>query len=123
MKHKQIFVTSLVIILVTTNIVLLVYTSWTNLLWKQEMYGMATYAATLQALSDFRAGELRLYELVEDGNHGFANRYDGSFEIWYKPYYSTLGGSQKYTQETFIEAYNRKMRYMYEHPEKFKPNP
>lgn len=106
-----------------TNLVLLVYTSWTNLLWKQEMYGIATYAATIRALDDFRAGKLRLYELVKDGDLEFSERYDGPFEIWYKPYYLILGRPDKYTQETFIEAYNRKMRYMHEHPEKFKPNP
>jgi len=85
------------------------------------MYGMASYAAASQASDDHKQGKLRLYELIENGKHEFSGRYAGLFEIWYWPYYSSSGWPGKYTQEVFIKAYNSKMQYMHEHPEKFKP--
>ena len=95
----------------------------TNRLWDISMTGMAGYAAAGQALDDYKAGKLRLYELIEDGEHEFTGRYKGPFEIWYKPYYPSLGHPGKYTQELFIKAYNSKMQYMHKHPERFKPHP
>jgi len=114
---------SILIVLVITNLlttVFLIRTWWANHLWEEEMYGVAGYAATIQALNDYKAGTCRLYELAEDGEHKFTGRHDGSFEIWYRPYYSSLGKPGQYTQQVFVDAYNSKMWYMYEHPETFK---
>lgn len=125
MSGRRMLVTSVIILVIMNliTLVLLIRASWVNLLWKQQMDGMARYAATVQAMNDYRTGKLCLYELVENGDREFANRYDGPFEVWYYPYHPILGQPDKYAQETFIEGYNRKMRYMYEHPEKFKPLP
>lgn len=116
----------LIIILVATNIIsiaLFVHKCRTCQLWywKNSMLVMAKYAAALQALSDFKKGELRIYEIVEDNDREFANRYEGPFEIWHKPYHPILGYPHKYATEMFVEMYNSKMRYMQAHPNDFKP--
>jgi len=81
-------VTIVLVILITATLVLLhVRTVGTNRLWEGEMYGMATYAAAGQALDDYEAGTLRLYELAENGERKFSGRYEGPFEIWYWPYW------------------------------------
>ncbi len=114
-------VTVVLVILITATLVLLnMRTLGTNRLWEIQMCGMAGYAASGQALDDYRAGTLRLYELVENGECEFSGRYEGPFEIWYWPYYPISGHPGKYTQEVFIEAYNRKMNYMHKNSENSK---
>ena len=128
MSRKRILLTRVVVLVVINLIamvimVLVIRASRTNRLWKISMDGIARYAAVGQALDDYKAGKLRLYELTKDGEHKFTDRHDGPFEIWYRPYYSSLGHPGQYTQEVFVDAYNSKMWYMYEHPERFKPHP
>lgn len=116
----------LVLLLVITNlatVVLLIRASWTNWRWKDSASSFAKYAGALQAMDDFEAGRYRLYQLIEDRDSEFTGRYEGPFEIWYKPYYPILGWPDKYCAKMFIKIYNSKMRYMHEHPEKFKPHP
>ena len=111
-------VTIVLVILITATLVLLhMRTLGTNRLWESQMYAMAGYAAAGQALDDYEAGTLRLYELAENGERKFSGRYEGPFEIWYWPYYPISGQPGKYTQEVFIEAYNRKMKYMHKNSE------
>jgi hypothetical protein len=88
--------------------------------WKEEVWSLAGYAATMQALHDFRDGKLRLLKIDgENDTLRFSGQYKGPFEIWIAQYLPALGQVHKYSKEQYIEFYNRKMRYMYAHPEKF----
>ena len=123
-KRKMLIITVALVLTNLVTAVFLVKALWANRLWESQMFGMAKYAGSLQASTDFQTGKLRFYELIEDGNLEFANRYNGPFEIWHWPYYPIIfGGPHKYTEEMFIEAYNSTMQYRYDHPKKFKTHP
>jgi hypothetical protein len=49
----------------------------------------------------------------------YSGSNDGPFEIWISSFYPSLGYPERYSTEQQVESYNRKMRYMHEHPEKF----
>jgi len=73
---KRLFII-LTVLLVLGNVGLLFRSWWTNKLWEQAMYGMATYAGAMQADADFRHGVLRLYELSPDAKSEDAHRKEG----------------------------------------------
>jgi hypothetical protein len=83
------------------------------------MFGLATYAGTLQADAHFHNAILRLYELSPDAKSGDTHRKDGPFEVWTWPFYPILGHAHEYGERQFVESYNRRMRIMYAHPEEF----
>ena len=87
---------------------------------KTELRVSTQYAATLEALNQFKAGHLRIYELREGGALEFANRNDGPFQVWYYPYYPIIGAPHKYRTEIFIDAYNTKMKHLYTEQNKLK---
>ena len=103
-----------------TSFVFLGWALWRNYWWDQEAYGLAGMVATEQAMADFRKGRLRLH-VLQGENKGL--RYSGSndkpFEIWIPQFYPSLGYPHRLSKERQVEFYNRKMRYMHEHPEKF----
>jgi len=88
--------------------------------WRDQVYGSTGALASRQALDDFRHGRLRLYQLAGQSD---AVRYtgtnDGPFEVWVADFCPSLGRAHRYAREQFVEFYNRKMRYMHEHPERF----
>lgn len=84
------------------------------------MFGQATYSATLQAISHFRSGELRIYRVVPDGPIEFTNQMDGEFELWNWPSHAEGGYPFAYTAEQYVSAYNSRIRDMVAHPERFK---
>ena len=90
-----------------------------NFAWKYEVHGLAQYAATMQAISDYKSGRLRILKLTLGGESKFTGEKDGQFEIWSRTYYEDPSGIGKYSGEQFAESYNRKMRYMLKHPEEF----
>src|SRR2546422_10986187 len=93
---------------------------WRNYWWEQEAYGLAGMVATKQAMEDFRQGRLRLHVLLGENEHlRYSGSNDGPFEIWIPHFYPSLGYPHRFSTEQQIEFYNRKMRYMHEHPEKF----
>src|SRR5438105_211640 len=88
--------------------------------WRDEVYGQVSMNATKRAMDDFKQGHLRLYKLGgENETARFTGKMDGLFEIWAPQFYPSLGQAHKYSTEQYIEFYNRKMRYMHSHPEKF----
>jgi hypothetical protein len=88
--------------------------------WKDEVYGLAGMRGSRLALDDFHTGKLRLFELASQQDAPkFSGRRDGVFEIWYPQFYPSMGEAHRYSTEQFVEFYNRNMRYMHEHPEKF----
>lgn len=93
---------------------------WRNTWWEHEVYGLVGLMATEQAMEDFRQGKLRL--LAIDGeNEGlkYSGKKEGPFEIWNPQFLPGLGYPHRFTKERYVEFYNRKMRYMHEHPKEF----
>jgi hypothetical protein len=111
-------------LLLATNILTataLAYYLWRDhFQWRTQSYGMAGYAASLQARTDFENGKRRLLELSLSEESKFTGRTDGPFEIWTWVHYPALGGPHTYVSNTFVEFYNRKMRYMQENPDEFR---
>ena len=93
---------------------------WRNQIWEQQVFGQANYSATLQAISDFRSGRLRIYRVVPDGDIEFTNQMDGKFEVWNWPSYGAGRYPYEYTAEQFANAYNSRMRNMVTNPERYK---
>jgi len=88
--------------------------------WRDQLYEAEGSVASRQALSDFREGHLRLYTLGGENEHPkYTGTNEGPFEIWILHFYPALGGAHRYSKEQFIEFYNRKMRYIQAHPDKF----
>jgi hypothetical protein len=107
-------------ILLLTSLGFLGRSLWRNYWWEQEVYGLTGRVATAQAMEDFRMGKLRLRAIRgENERLTYSGSNDGPFEIWVPQYYPTLGYPHRFSTEQQVEFYNRKMRYMHEHPEKF----
>src|ERR1041385_4849316 len=88
--------------------------------WRDEVNIFVGTQATQQAMDDFREGHIRLYTLSgENEASRSTGRRDGAFEVWTYPFAPALGHAHRYAKEQFIEFYNRKMRYMHSHPDKF----
>ena len=82
--------------------------------WRAQIYGMASYAGSLQAKADYHAGNLRLYKIAVEGDIKFTGRTDGPFEIWTWPTHPVLGEPEKYSSETYVDFYNKRMRSLQE---------
>jgi hypothetical protein len=88
--------------------------------WRDEMQSLAASKGSRQAMDDFKKGHFRIYVLggESDESHSTGKK-DGVFEIWAPQYFPSLGPAHRYATEQFVEFYNRRMRYMHSHPEKF----
>ena len=119
MKASKILVALLVIALIT-SLGFLGRSFWQNYWWEQEVYGLAGMVASKQALADFRQGKLRL-QIIQGENERlrYSGSNDGPFEIWIVQFYPLLGYPHRYSTEQHVAFYNRKMRYLHEHPDKF----
>ena len=90
--------------------------------WRDQLYAAEGADASRQALDDFRNGHLRLYTLGGESEKAkYTGTNDGQFEMWIPQFYPSLGRAHRYRTEQFIEFYNRKMKYMHEHPDEFLP--
>ncbi len=93
---------------------------WRNHFWEQEAYGLSGTVATVKAMEDFQLGRLRLRAIQgENERLRYSGSNDGPFEIWIPQFYPSLGYPHRVSTELQVEFYNRKMRYMHDHPEKF----
>ncbi len=94
--------------------------------WRDEVRALATLTGVAQAREDFRDGTLRLFRIEGESEQSrFSGERDGPFEIWaawYLPLPLGLDTWHACSRQRWVEAYNMKMRYMYEHPEQF-PRP
>jgi hypothetical protein len=89
--------------------------------WRDQVYGAKGALASRQALDDFQHGRLRLFQLRGESEAAkYTGTNDGPFEVWIAQFYPSLGPAHRYASEQFIEFYNRKMRYMQTHPERFR---
>ena len=89
--------------------------------WRDEVYGLQGMVASDRAMRDFRAGHLRLYRPGGESEEAkFTGTNEGPFEVWVPQFYPSLGSAHRYSTDQFIEFYDRKMHYMFSHPEKFR---
>jgi hypothetical protein len=99
---------------------------WRNYWWEQEVYGLAGMTASQAALEDFRNGKLRLRVVQGDDKEEnnlltYSGSNDGPFEVWISSFHPALGYPHRYSTEQQAAFYNRKMKYMHQNPEKFRP--
>lgn len=93
---------------------------WRNHMWETEAYGMTGLIATEHAMRDFSQGKLRLLALAgENREPRYSGVKEGPFEVWNPQFLPSLGYPHRFVQEKYVEFYNRKMRYMNEHPKDF----
>jgi hypothetical protein len=82
--------------------------------WEMEAPSWATYAGTMQCISDEGYGVRRFYRLVPvnngNGKSVFTGERDNGTEIWSWPSYPDLGEASLAANQAFVEAYNRRMR-------------
>jgi hypothetical protein len=117
-KSIKIFSAILIVALVTT-LSFLIHAVLLNIMWKDEVYGLAGYEGSTRAEHDFRNGKLRLFVIAgERDDDKFSGTNDGPFQVWFPQYYPEFY-PMRYSEEQRVEFYNRKMRYMQLHPEKF----
>ena len=114
------FVIAILAVALVSALVFLGRALWRNYWWEQEAYGLAGMVASNQAMEDFRQGRLRLRVLQGENEHlRYTGSNDGPFEIWTPSFFPSLGYPHRFSTEQQVQFYNRKMRYMHGHPEKF----
>jgi hypothetical protein len=100
----------------------LAWTLWQNYWWQRSVDLVAHEAGASWAMSSFRRGHLALWEINPTNDFPrFSGRREGPFEIWLDEYRTGLPAPLHYAERKKIEAHNRQMRHMYEHPERFTP--
>jgi hypothetical protein len=87
--------------------------------WKQCVELSAPADGAMFAHLDFQSGKLRLYVISgERSDDKYSGTNDSPFEIWFTQY-SASPYPMRYRVEQWVAGYNRSMRYMYEHPERY----
>jgi hypothetical protein len=89
-----------------------------NFLWKLQVETLALYEGSTRARHDFQSGKLRLF-VISGGRSDdrFSGTNDGPYEVWFPQYFPEVR-SFRYAAETMVTAYNDRMRYLHEHPER-----
>ena len=78
-------------------------------------------AGRTDAMVGFFKGHLRIYEIDKSNREGgFSGRRDGPFEVWLDAYRSEDPEAWKFSRRIFWEEHNNIMRYMQEHPGRFR---
>ena len=90
-----------------------------NFTWKLQVDSLARYEGSTRARHDFQSGKLRLF-LISGGRSEdkFSGTNEGPFEVWFPQYFPEIR-SFRYAEDTMVAAYNDRMRYMHEHPERY----
>jgi len=71
-------------------------------------------------MSTFRRGQLVIWEINPTNDFPrFSGRWDGPFEVWLDEYHAGMPAPWQYAQHRKVEAHNKQMRYMLEHPQRF----
>lgn len=97
--------------------------AWENFWLKRTVDYLANEAGAGQAMSEFRRGQLVLWETVPTNDFPrFSGRYDGPFQIWLDEYHPDLPSVWHYGQLRQNEAHNAQMKLMNKQPAKFKFN-
>jgi hypothetical protein len=119
-RTKVIILTLSIAFLLTIGV--LGWTLLQNYWWRQSVDLVADEAGTSWAMRSFRRGHLALWEISPTNDFPrFSGRREGPYEIWLDEYHPNMPAPWQYTERRKIQAHNRQMRYMYEHPERFTP--
>ena len=106
----------------TASLIALVWALVQNYWWRLSVDSVADEAGASWAMSSFRRGHLAIWEISPTNDFPRSSgRRDGPFEIWLDEYHPDMPGPWHYAERRKIEAHNKQMRYMYEHPEQFTP--
>jgi hypothetical protein len=87
--------------------------------WKVQVRNLAQYEGVTVAREDFQAGRLRLFVIAGRRERDeFSGTNDGPFEVWYSSYFPE---TRAYccAAETRVAAYDAKMHFWQQHPERF----
>lgn len=85
--------------------------------WKAELRARTCYLAVRDAEADFNKGKRILFKVQGYNSiQKFSGEKKGDFEVWLILYCPTLGKVHMYSQEQYVEFYNRRMNYMHSHP-------
>ena len=99
----------------------LAYVSFQNFWWRKCTEYYADRDGGGDAVSTFQRGHLLLRMIEgENDNYRFSGRKEGPFEIWLVEYHSDMPAAWHYAQRRNAEEFNRQMRYMHDHPDRFK---
>jgi hypothetical protein len=110
---------SVVCVLVILSSVMLFYIFhlWLSCsVWRTEAMGCSSYAGSVSASRDFKAGRLRLLEAKPGGEYQDTGKVDGPFQVWAWPYYGNpfpLQKQQEMMATNFARAYSSRMRHLY----------
>ncbi len=101
------------------SLVALACVLWQNYWWRRSVDLVADEAGASWAISSFRRGQLAIWEINPTNDFPrFSGRREGPFEIWLDEYHPEMPAPWQYTERRKIEAHNRQMRYIYDHPGK-----
>jgi hypothetical protein len=93
-----------------------------NYWWRRSVDFVADEAGASLAMKTFHRGQLAIWEINPTNDFPrFSGRRDGPFEVWFDEYHAYMPAPWQYAQRRKLEAHNRQMHYMYEHPERFTP--
>ena len=87
------------------------------------MDDVASQAGVASASLDFRKGNMVLWVFEgTDINVHYSGRHDGPFEVWVDAYHPDNPWPVEYARRKVAEVHNERLRYMYDHPDKFIAN-
>ena len=94
----------------------LMWAVWQNHWWRRSVDLLADEAGSSWATRSFRRGQLTIWETnPTNDSPRFSGRRDGAFEVWLDGFHDGPKPWQ-YAQRRKLEAHNKQMRYLYEHP-------
>jgi hypothetical protein len=120
---KRLKITVVVLgVALTASVVILTWALWQNYWWRLSVDSVADEAGASWAMSSFRRGDLVLWEINPTNDFPrFSGRRDGPFKIWLDEHHPDMPAPWNYAERRKLQAHNRQMRHMYEHPERFTP--
>lgn len=92
------------------------YFRFQRMWWEMEAPHWATYAGTMQCISDHDGGITRYYRMEKVSPTGgkaeskFTGDHETGIEVWSWPWYSNLGEASRASTQEFVDAYNRRMK-------------
>jgi hypothetical protein len=99
----------------------LAYALYSNYCYRRVLGIVSEDAGTTHAMKSFYQGHLRIYEIdTLNAQGGFSGRRDGPFEVWLDEYRAKDPEAWKFSRRIFWEEHNKMMRYMQDHPGKFR---
>jgi hypothetical protein len=110
-------------IAVLVSLGVLVWAFWQIHWWRWTADFLADEAGSSWAARSFRKGQFTIWELDPTNDAvRFSGRKDGPFEIWLSDYHAEMPSPWQHAERRKLNAYNKQMRYMYDHPQRFKPD-